>query len=280
MPSVITSRAIARPASKLLLASPLQTISRSVTIPISRSSSPIGMQPMSCPCINFASSVTGVLGLTQSTPLCITSLTFMADLRYWVSGALAAMQRSPPFFPTIQPIGRDGTSARYHSCATGPDKCRRCRCHPPEHLTARPGFPPNLRKGNAPRASDAKRRPSMSGFTKACVRRNARGHCVPRPLVAADTTGISSVVRAKTPMRCVGRQARKLRVTEMKQCLVITGFHIDLRLCLDAIVDDEIQAVAFANGRNCTVRAVAEQLIDLGFIGHVDIVTEFCPQFR
>src|SRR6202790_2128395 len=83
MPSVITSRAIVRPASKLLLASPLQTMSRSVTIPISRSSSPIGMQPMSCSRINFASSVTGVLGLTQSTPLCITSLTFMADLRSW-----------------------------------------------------------------------------------------------------------------------------------------------------------------------------------------------------
>src|ERR1700687_3352022 len=44
---------------------------------------PNGMQPMSCSRINFASSVTGVLGLTQSTPLCITSLTFMADLRYW-----------------------------------------------------------------------------------------------------------------------------------------------------------------------------------------------------
>ena len=27
----------------------------------------------------------------------------------------------------------------------------------------------------------------------------------------------------------------------------------------------------------CTV---AEQPIDLGFIGDVDIVTEFCPQFR
>ena len=81
-------------------------------------------------------------------------------------------------------------------------------------------------------------------------------------------------------MQCVGRQARKLRMTEMKQCLVIAGFHIDLWLCLDAIVDDDIQAVAFANGRNCTVCAVAEQLIDLGFIGHVDIVTELCPQFR
>src|SRR5262244_188227 len=81
MPGVITSRAIARPASKLSCAKPLQTMSRSVTIPISRSFSPIGMAPISCSRINFASSVTGVSGLTQSTPLCIASSTFMADLR-------------------------------------------------------------------------------------------------------------------------------------------------------------------------------------------------------
>jgi hypothetical protein len=49
--------------------------------------------------------VTGVLGLTQSTPLCITSLTFMADLRYWVSSALDAMQHGPPF---SQPYNRSG----------------------------------------------------------------------------------------------------------------------------------------------------------------------------
>src|SRR6266576_3185277 len=75
-----------------------------------------------------------------------------------------------------------------------------------------------------------------------------------RPICpAADTTDLSSVVRAKAPMQCVGRQARKLRMTEMKQRLVVAGFHIDLRLRLDAVVDDEIQSVAFANGRNCTV---------------------------
>ena len=86
-------------------------------------------------------------------------------------------------------------------------------------------------------------------------------------------------MRAKAPMQCVARQTRKLRMTEMKQCLVIAGFHIDLRLYLDAFVDDEIQSVASANGRNRTVCTVAEQPTDLGFVGHVDIVTEFCPQF-
>src|SRR5437763_12151775 len=95
MPSVITSRAVAPPALKLLLASPLQTMSRSVTIPISRSSLPIGTQPTSWSRINFASSVTGVSGLTQSTPLCIASLTFMADLRCLSSSSLDGMQLRP-----------------------------------------------------------------------------------------------------------------------------------------------------------------------------------------
>src|SRR5262245_24467912 len=55
-------------------------MSRSVTMPISLSFSPIGIAPISCSRINFASSVIGVSGPTQSTPLCIASLTFMVDL--------------------------------------------------------------------------------------------------------------------------------------------------------------------------------------------------------
>ncbi len=96
----------------------------------------------------------------------------------------------------------------------------------------------------------------------------------------SNTTDKSSIMCAKTPVRCVGRQARKLRVTHMKQRLVIASFHIDVRLCLDAVVDDYIQPVAFADGRNCPVCTVAEQRIDLGFIGDMDAVTEFCPKFR
>src|ERR1700722_9860492 len=99
MPSVITSRAVARRASKLLLASPLQTMSRSVTIPSSWSSSPIGMQPMSCARISFASSVTGVVGLTQSTPLCITSLTFMAEPP--LLGFILCIAARPPLFSQL-----------------------------------------------------------------------------------------------------------------------------------------------------------------------------------
>lgn len=58
---------------------------------------------------------------------------------------------------------------------------------------------------------------------------------------ASVATDQSSVVCAKAPMWCVGRQPHKLCVTHMKQRLVIAGLHVDLRLCLDAIVNDDIQ---------------------------------------
>ncbi len=70
-------------------------------------------------------------------------------------------------------------------------------------------------------------------------------------------------------MRCVGRQARKLRMSEMKQRLMIAGFHIDLWLCLDAIVDDDIQSVALAHGRDCTM--CAQQPHDVQVMRHEQI---------
>jgi hypothetical protein len=48
---------------------------------IDKSVQPNDQQRSTLARINFASSVTGVSGLTQSTPLCIASLTFMMDLR-------------------------------------------------------------------------------------------------------------------------------------------------------------------------------------------------------
>src|SRR6266446_8230757 len=98
MPADITSQAVAVLASSPA-AMQRQTMSLSVTMPISRSFSPIGMAPISCSRINVASSVTGVSGLTQSTPLCITSLTFMTDLRCWTLRALDEIQ--PQFPPRV-----------------------------------------------------------------------------------------------------------------------------------------------------------------------------------
>ena len=90
----------------------------------------------------------------------------------------------------------------------------------------------------------------------------------------------SSVMGAEAPMQRVGRQARELRTAQMKKRLMVAGLHIDLGLRFDAVVDDDVEAVARADGGNRAVDAVAEQPIDLMFIGHVDPVAELGSQFR
>jgi hypothetical protein len=51
---------------------------------------------------------------------------------------------------------------------------------------------------------------------------------------------------------------RKLCMAHANERLVITRFHIDLRLRLQTIVDDEGQPITLANGWNCTMHAIGE----------------------
>ena len=69
-------------------------------------------------------------------------------------------------------------------------------------------------------------------------------------------------------------------MTEMEQCLVIAGLDIDLRLRLDAVVHNERQRVTVTKGRNSPVRAIREQRIDLGSLGHFNIIAKLVPQIR
>jgi hypothetical protein len=85
---------------------------------------------------------------------------------------------------------------------------------------------------------------------------------------------------AKAATSCVSHQASKLRLTYMEQRLVIAGLHIDLRLRLDAVVHDEGQRVTVTKGRDSPVRAIREQRIDLGFLGHFNIIAKLVPQIR
>src|SRR5208337_1567292 len=78
IPLVMTSRAVNLERS-CPVATPRQTISRSVIMPMSRSFSPTGIAPMSSFCIFCAISINGVSGETQTTPLCIAFFTFMTS---------------------------------------------------------------------------------------------------------------------------------------------------------------------------------------------------------
>jgi hypothetical protein len=55
---------------------------------------------------------------------------------------------------------------------------------------------------------------------------------------------------------------------------VIATLNVDLALCLDAIVDDDLEPVALADRRNSPTSAVAEQLRYLVFTRQVDLVAE------
>jgi hypothetical protein len=41
-------------------------------------------------------------------------------------------------------------------------------------------------------------------------------------------------------MQCIGGEAHELRVSRVKQRLVVASFHINLRLRIDASIDDDV----------------------------------------
>jgi hypothetical protein len=69
-------------------------------------------------------------------------------------------------------------------------------------------------------------------------------------------------------------------MTYTEHRLVIARLHIDLWLRLDAVVHDERQRVTVTEGWNSPVRAIREQRIDLGFLGHFNIIAKLVPQIR
>jgi len=81
------------------------------------------------------------------------------------------------------------------------------------------------------------------------------------------------------PLSRIFHQASKLRMTYTEQRLVIARLHIDLWLRLDAVVHER-QRVTVTEERNSPVRAVREQRIDLGFLGHFNIIAKLVPQIR
>src|SRR5262249_53454776 len=105
----------------------------------------------------------------------------------------------------------------------------------------------------------------------ACLRHVGR-----RPTQAGGSTSSCeapySGVYAETPMRRIRGPLCKLRLTQMDECFVVTSLQIDLRLPIDALVDDHIESIAFANRRNGAVSAVPKQLIDLFLAGEDDPV--------
>ena len=73
---------------------------------------------------------------------------------------------------------------------------------------------------------------------------------------AAHARVIASIVDAEAPALCVRSYLLKLSTSHVDQRLVIAAFHIDLRLLIDALIDNNFKAVALANRGNRAASAV------------------------
>ncbi len=81
-------------------------------------------------------------------------------------------------------------------------------------------------------------------------------------------------------MSRAGHQASELSLADVNQARVIAALDIDLGLLLNAVVDDHVELVAFADGRNRPNRAVREQPLDFGFVSQTHIVPDLLTQIR
>src|SRR5262249_10584727 len=63
------------------------------------------------------------------------------------------------------------------------------------------------------------------------------------------------------------------------QRLMVAGFQIDLRLHVEAVIDNQIKAVALADWRNGAVSAILEQWVDLPLAGEIGRLAKLLPQF-
>src|SRR5262249_53560113 len=118
------------------------------------------------------------------------------------------------------------------------------------------------------------RRPSWTELLRsgACDARGARRSARPAAIAAGRMN--TSRVDAELRVPRVRHEARELRMAHMNERLVVAAFHVDVGPRVDAVVDDDVEAVALADRRHGAVDAVAEQLVDLAFGRERDVVAQ------
>src|SRR5262249_14310057 len=112
-----------------------------------------------------------------------------------------------------------------------------------------------------------------SGAGKAPGRPEGEGHTC-----AGVCRGL--VVDAEAAVPRARHQPRELRLADVNERRVIAAFEIDVGLLLDAVVDDDVEIVAFADGGNRAELAVRKQPLDLAFVGQSDVIARLLPPIR
>src|SRR4029077_6830199 len=85
-------------------------------------------------------------------------------------------------------------------------------------------------------------------------------------------------VNTEAPVSCCRGERCELRVCHVNERRVVSALEIDLRLPFDAVIDNGLEAVSFANWRNSAQYAVIEQLSDLVLGCQVNIQAELHPE--
>jgi hypothetical protein len=81
-----------------------------------------------------------------------------------------------------------------------------------------------------------------------------------------------SIVYAEAAVLRLRVYPREFFVVHVNECGVVTTFHINTGLRVDAVVNNNIEAVALPDRRNSAARTIAEQLRDLLFTRQSDTV--------
>src|SRR5207244_9091289 len=94
----------------------------------------------------------------------------------------------------------------------------------------------------------------------------------------ASAERVASIVRAEVAAPGLRRQSRELRALHADQRGVIAAFHVDVPPRIDAVVDDDVQPVAFAERRYGPAFTVLEKPFDFLLARQVDLVAELTFQ--
>ena len=85
-------------------------------------------------------------------------------------------------------------------------------------------------------------------------------------------------MHAETAVLGLRVYACEFSVVHVNKRGVVTSFHINIGLCVDAVVNNNVEAVALADGRYGAASAVAKELRDLLLARQIDFVIELHPQ--
>src|SRR5215204_3641294 len=90
----------------------------------------------------------------------------------------------------------------------------------------------------------------------------------------------SGSLSTEPAVACVRVQAGELALAHVHKRLMISSFEVEIRLLLDALVNDHVEPIARAHGRDRATRAVVEHRRNFALVGQGHGLTDLLFQVR